>query len=144
MRLALLDTGPVVGFLSATDNHHLSTISAFQASQSVGRTFCTTWEVIGEAYTLIRTRRTSKRSSNQALMVIRWATDNAIKILSATEVDRYRTVQILEKHEDLRLSYVDGLILALAERHQVEELITADARHFSAVHLAYGVLITIV
>ena len=42
----------------------------------------------------------------------------------------------------MRLSYVDALLLGLAERHRAEELITVDMRHFGAVKLAHRMAVT--
>ena len=49
---------------------------------------------------------------------------------------------ILERYSQLRLSYVDALLLGLAERHRIEELITVDMRHFGAVKLSHRMTVT--
>src|SRR5919201_4423381 len=133
MRAALLDTGPVVGLLSEADEHHAAAVAAIRASGRRGRKLCTIWEVIGEAYTLFRTRYAPHRSAEPALAVLRWTRESGIEMLATGEGDHQRAAAILERCGQLRLSYVDALLLAIAERHRVEELITVDARHFTTV-----------
>ena len=142
MRAALLDTGPIVGLLSQADEHHASTIAAIRASGRKGRKLSTIWEVIGEAYTLFRTRYSPHRSAEPALAVLRWARESGIELLATGEGDHQRAAAILERYSQLRLSYVDALLLAIAERHRMEELITVDMRHYGAVKLAHRMAVT--
>ncbi len=143
MPAALLDTGPVVGLLSERDQHHAATVTALKASARKGRLLCTTWEVIGEAYTLIRMRVAPARSAEPALVVLRWARESGVNTLLAAERDHARAAAILEQYRDYRLSYVAALLVALAERHRVDELITVD-RQFRAVRLAHPAALTVV
>lgn len=142
MRAVLLDTGPIVGLLSEADEHHASTIAAIRASARKGRKLSTIWEVIGEAYTLFRTRYSPHRSAEPALAVLRWARESGIELLATGEGDHQRAAAILERYSQLRLSYVDALLLAIAERHRVDELITVDTRHFSTVRLPHRMSVT--
>lgn len=144
MRAVLLDTGPVVGLLSEADEHHAATVAAIKASGRKGRKLCTIWEVIGEAYTLFRTRYSPHRSAEPALAVLRWARESGVELLATGEGDHQRTAAILERYSQLRLSYVDASLLAIAERHRIEELITVDMRHFAAVRLQQRLTVTAV
>ncbi len=141
MRAAILDTGPVVGLLSEADEHHSASVAAIQASARRGRKLTTIWEVVGEAYTLFRTRIAPAQSADTALVVLRWARESAIELLP-TEESHQRAAAILERYSQLRLSYVDALLLAIAERHRMEELITVDMRHFGAVRLTHRMAVT--
>ncbi len=142
MQAVILDTGPVVGLLSEADEHHAASVSAIAASGRRGRKLCTTWEVVGEAYTLFRTRIAPGRSAEAALVVLRWAKESGIELLAVDESDHKRAAAILERYSQLRLSYVDALLLAIAERHRMEELITVDLRHFGAVKVAHRMTVT--
>lgn len=144
MRAVLLDTGPVVGIISDDDVHHRATIEALRESLRAGRNFCTTWEVVGEAYTLMRTRRSRADDPTRAQKVLRWARESTVTILGATEDDHRRTADLLDRHSAHRLSYVDALTLAIAERHRVEEIVTVDGGHFPAVKLNPSPTITVV
>ena len=144
MRSALLDTGPIVGLLSANDTHHEAAIAALTASSGLGRSLSTTWEVVGEAYTLLRMRAAPNLSAKPALVVLQWARESGVNVLTTTIDDHDRAGNMLKKYSDHRLSYVDALVLAIAERCRVEEILTADASHFRAVRLAHQAVITIV
>ena len=138
----ILDTGPVVGLLSEDDEHHAASVAAIKASGRRGRKLCTIWEAIGEAYTLFRTCYAPARSAEPALVVLRWARESGIELLHTDEADHQRAAGILERYSQLRLSYVDALLLAAAERNRVEELITVDMRRFSTVRLGHRMTVT--
>ena len=142
MQAVILDTGPIVGLLSDDDDHHAASVAAIAASGRKGRKLCTTWEVVGEAYRLFRMRIAPARSAEAALVVLRWAKESGIELMPTEERDHQRAAAILERYSQLRLSYVDALLLGLAERHRIEELITVDMRHFGAVKLAHRMTVT--
>jgi len=142
VQAAILDTGPIVGLLSDVDEHHAASVAAIAASGRKGRKLCTSWEVVGEAYTLFRMRIAPAHSAKAALVVLRWAKESGIELLPTEESDHQRAAAILHGYRQLRLSYVDALLLGLAERHRAEELITVDMRHFGAVKLAHRMAVT--
>ena len=142
MQAVILDTGPIIGLLSDDDEHHAASVAAIGASGRKGRKLCTTWEVVGEAYTLFRMRIAPAHSAEAALVVLRWAKESGIVLLATEEGDHQRAATILQRYGQLRLSYVDALLLGLAERHRIEELITVDMRHFGAVKLAHRMTVT--
>jgi predicted nucleic acid-binding protein len=138
VELTVLDTGPIVGWLRADDPDHVASVAAIKRSAAAGRLLATTWEVIGEAYTLIRYR--FAKDSTPALHVLRWS--ETVDVLTTEPADRVRAHGILGKHVNLRLSYVDALVLAVSERRQADELVTLD-NELAAVHLSSPVHVTI-
>jgi predicted nucleic acid-binding protein len=58
--------------------------------------------------------------------------------------DHLRAAAILRGHGDLRLSYVDAIVLAVAEALEVEEVMTTDGRHFIAVKLRSRPAVTLI
>ncbi len=143
MRAVVLDTGPLVGLLHDGDLHHESAVAGIQRSANQGRALVTAWEVVGEAYTLIRTRISARRQPLAAMTVLRWAEESGVLIEQSVEGDQRRAVQLLRSHADVALSYVDALVLAISERLGVDELQTVDG-HLSAVRLSRPVLVTVV
>jgi len=143
MRAALLDTGPVVALLHDKDVHHESTIEAIKGSVRGGRALATTWEVVGEAFTLIRMRIAPRRQPTPAMAVLQWAEDGGAIIAAPEDADQRRAIELLRAHVDIPLSYVDSLVLAICERLGVEELVTVDG-HLRAVHLDRTLIVTIV
>jgi predicted nucleic acid-binding protein len=142
LRAALLDAGPIVGLVYHPDPHHKSTVAAIRASGAAGRRICTTWEAIGEAYTVLRTRAAASQPP-QALKVLRWAWESGVTVLGTSDEDHERAGQLLTQNADLRLSYFDGLLMAVAEAREVTEVITVDGEHFRAVALAHDVAVTV-
>lgn len=140
----LLDTGPIIGLLSTNDDHHEQTIAALRESASKGRRIVTAWEAVGEAYTVIRLRAVPARSAAAALKVLQWATESGVDIALTSHRDQVRAAAILLGHASLRLSYVDALLLALAEALAVEEIMTTDGRHFAAVKIQGRPTLTLV
>lgn len=126
------------------DLHHKSSVAALRTSTKEGRRLATTWEVVSEAYTLVRMRIAQPKSARRALTVLRWARESGILILASTVQDHDRAGELLEAHSSLRLSYVDALLLAVAERSMAEEVITVDGGHFQAVHLITHPAVTVV
>ena len=143
MRAVLLDTGPVVGLVYRADPHRTGSAAAVRASAARGRAICTTWEVVGEAYTLLRMRIAPSRAA-AAMQVLRWAWGSSVTILGADEDDHQRAAHLLEEYSEQRMSYVDALTLAIAERHRVEEVLTVDGDHFPTVRLDPSPTITVV
>ena len=102
MQAVILDTGPIVGLLSDDDEHHSASVAAIGASGRKGRKLCTTWEVVGEAYTLFRMRIAPARSAEAALVVLRWAKESGIELMPTEERDHQRAAAILERYSQLK------------------------------------------
>jgi len=144
VRAALLDAGPVIGLVYHPDSHREACIEAVRASLAAGRRICTTWEAVGEAYTVIRMRLAGAQRPDAALQVLRWAWESGVTVLGTGEEDHERAAQILQQSPDRRLSYFDGLLMAVAELREVAELVTVDGSHFRGVRLAHTPAITVV
>jgi len=143
MRAVLLDTGPIVGLLHKGDVHHETAIDAITASVHQGRALATTWEIVGETFTLIRTRIAGHRRSSQAMTVLQWVEESGVKVIQSAEPDQLRAIEVLRSHPDIRISYVDALILAIAERMGMEEIQTVDG-HLAGVRLERAIVVTVV
>ena len=144
MRAALLDAGPVIGLVYHPDSHHEACVAAVRASLMAGRRICTTWEAVGEAYTVIRMRLAGGQRPDAALSVLRWAWESGVTVLGTGEEDHERAAQILQLCGDQRLCYFDGLLMAVAEQREISELITVDGAHFRGVRLAHTPTVTVV
>jgi len=144
LRAALLDAGPLIGLVNRADSHREGSIEAVRASAAAGRRISTTWEAVGEAYTVIRLRMAAVHEPHAALAVLRWAWESGVTVFGSVEEDHERAAQILQQRGDKRLSYFDALLMAVAERHEIEELITVDGGHFRGVRLAHAPIVTVV
>ncbi len=120
MITTLLDTGPVVAFLRAEDPRHANCLNAISQVSTKGRVV-TLREVVSEAYTLIRMRFSS---TNGAGEVLSWA--RTLHHLAPEPRDHDRAEALLLGHRDLKLSYVDALIMAVGEHYKVDTILTTD------------------
>lgn len=48
-------------------------------------------------------------------------------------IDLERTLEIMTRYKDVPLGLVDSSIVALAEHHQINQILTLDRRHFNIV-----------
>ena len=93
---------------------------------------------------MIRTRLAGTPRSGAAFSVLRWAWESGVTVLGTSEEDHQRATTLLEQCVDLPLSYFDGLLMAVAERREVSELITVDGAHFRGIRLAHSPVVTVV
>ena len=60
--------------------------------------------------------------------------------LGFDQIDLERTHEVMNQYPDVPLGFVDASLVALAERHQIQKILTFDRRHFSLIrpkNLAY-------
>jgi hypothetical protein len=62
--------------------------------------------------------------------------DGAFRVDANIEKDLARASELRRKHTALSLGLVDTVVMAQAERHRAEAILTTDGRHFRAVKLA--------
>lgn len=66
-------------------------------------------------------------------MFLRSLTEGSLSVDCPTAGDRARAADLIERYRDLRLGYVDAVIVAMAERLGETVIATVDRRHFSAI-----------
>ena len=62
--------------------------------------------------------------------LIDYLLDRQIPLISMTSADLERVKEILQKYEDSKLDFVDAAIMAIAERLNIERILTVDRRDF--------------
>lgn len=60
-------------------------------------------------------------------------TNSRFQIIAATDQDLNRTAELLDIYSDSKLSFVDASIIAIAERLDIETILTIDQRDFRMV-----------
>jgi uncharacterized protein len=53
-----------------------------------------------------------------------------LALSAVTEIDIDRVAEILAQYSDSRIDFVDATVMAMAERHQIREVLTIDHRDF--------------
>jgi len=123
---ALLDTGFLLAVLNADDKLHKSCVKTLLAEP----------EPILPDVVLPELAYMILRKGNYVILVnfLRSILNGELKIEKSTEEDLARTAEILEKYADSRIDFVDCVIAAMAERLNVQRIMTIDYRHFRLFH----------
>lgn len=123
MRAWLLDTGPLVAYLNASDKNHSSVAEWLDAF--TGQLF-TTSAVIGEAMYLLSSARKGPT------LLAEFVAQSGIQIQDFSQADALaEAARRMEKYADLPMDYADATLVLLAERLRVFEVLTLDRRGFS-------------
>jgi len=133
---ALLDTGLLLAVLNADDKSHLSCVKALLAEPEPILPDVVLPEI---AYMILR-------KGNYAILIdfLHSILNGDLKIEKSTPEDLARTAEILNKYADSRIDFVDCVIAAMAERLNVQRIMTIDRRHFQLLrpkHCPYFIII---
>jgi uncharacterized protein len=121
--LAVVDTGPLYAVVDEDDDDHARCRAVLEA----GHRLIIPTMVIAETSYLIGTRLGAKIEA-QFLRSLA-----SIHIEAPTPDDWPRIADLVEQYGDFPLGGADASIVALAERLDIEIIITLDDRHFRAV-----------
>lgn len=130
MRAWILDTGPLVAYLVATDKSHTRVASRLEtfAGQLV-----TTSAVIGEAMYLLSSVRRGPA------LLAEFVAESGMQILDLSQAQELaEAARRMEKYADLPMDYADATLVLLAERLRVFEVLTLDRRGFSVFRSSQG------
>jgi len=121
----ILDTGPVVAALNASDPDHERCASLITRTADLILPGTVLVEV---DYWLVKLAGPRVWSEFVADIV-----GGAYRVVHPTEADLIRAAELELAYEELRLGLVDASIVALCERLRERRLATLDRRHFSVV-----------
>ena len=121
MRRVLVDTGPLVALLSASDQFHYSCLEALS---TLAPPLYTCWPVLTEAAWLLRSNPAAVES------LLGSATSGLFKILSLTEGDAAAIASILKRYRNLKPQLADAALVYLAQRERIYTVFTLDRRDF--------------
>ncbi len=133
---ALLDTGFLLAVLNADDKWHTACVKALLAEPKPILPDVVLPEL---AYMILR-----KGNHKILLSFLSSILNGELKIEKSTDEDLARTAEILEKYADSRIDFVDCVIAAMAERLNIQRIMTIDHRHFRLFqpkHCSYFVII---
>ncbi|MEY3220589.1 MAG: hypothetical protein RIT27_1946 [Pseudomonadota bacterium] len=119
---ALLDTGFLLAVLDASDELHPACVRALQVERDV----LLPESVLPElAYMVLR-----ELGYSSLIVFLQAILRGELKLERITQVDLQRTAEILQQYADSRIDFVDCTIAALAERLNIQRILTVDRRHF--------------
>jgi predicted nucleic acid-binding protein len=120
--MILIDAGPMVALISASDNHHESCRAALE---SIAEPIATVWPAFTEAMYLLRSSWPAQRALWE--MIERGTID--LHYLNIDDVRRMR--ELMEKYRDLPMDLADAALVRVAEREKIRRIFTLDRRDFS-------------
>jgi predicted nucleic acid-binding protein len=127
--MIVADTGGILALLDRDDRHHESVRASFERD---GGRWILPWAILAEV-DYLADRRLGASVARAFAEDVR---DGLFRVDANVTRDLPRAIALLERHADLRIGLVDAVVMAQAERHRAEVIVTLDARRFRAVRLA--------
>jgi predicted nucleic acid-binding protein len=127
--MILLDTGPIVALLDASDQYHAVCVEILK---KISKPLITTWPVITEAFYLLGF--SWRAQDNLWEFIIRGGLD----IPPWDSHMQARCRQLMEKHRDLPMDLADGTLVVLAEYVSSTEIFTLDHKDFKVYRTRRG------
>ncbi len=120
--MILIDAGPLVALISASDRHHAACRATLKR---IDEPIFTVWPAFTEAMYLLR--------GSQHAQTILWmmVQRETIGFMQLTADDAYRMRQLMEKYHDLPMDLADAALVRVAEREKISRIFTIDRRDFS-------------
>jgi hypothetical protein len=130
LRAWLLDTGPLVSYLVASEKEHPQVVT--RLDPFAGQLF-TTSAVITEAMHFVAKARKGPT------LLAEFVAQSGIQVLDFSGADALAdAAQRMEKYADTPMDYADATLVLLAEHLGVFELLTLDRRGFSVYRSSRG------
>ncbi|GIK58636.1 MAG: PIN domain-containing protein [Chloroflexi bacterium] len=120
---ALLDTGFLLAVLDADDKLHPACVKALQGTSNPILPDAVIPEL---AYMVLR-----ELGYEVLITFLDSLLNGELTIEKTTRTDLARAREILQKYADSRIDFVDCVIAAMAERLEIQRILTVDRRHFS-------------
>lgn len=124
MEKSIFDTGFLYAYFDKNDAHHKACDEIF-LRESLNALLPDV--VLPELSYLVLQRLNVKKLTEFLRSVVR----GDFEIVRTTEADLERAAEILEKYDDNNIDLVDACVVAIAERLEIEKILTVDRRHFS-------------
>ena len=119
--MILVDAGPLVALLDASDAHHeLCTI----AIRSIEEPLLTVWPALTEAMYLLR-------FSLEAQEALFGDIERGTLVIAGLDTDDCRRMRhLMRKYRDLPMDLADAALVAVAERERISRIFTLDRHDF--------------
>ncbi len=126
--MIVADTSGILALLDREDRHHAAVRLLFERE---GGRWILPWAILPEVDYLAE-RQLGPEVARAFAADVR---DGNFRLDAGAARDLPRAVALLERYADLRLGLVDAVVMAQAERHRADAVVTLDARHFRTVRL---------
>jgi hypothetical protein len=119
--VTLLDTGPLVALVHASDQDHVRCRTALG---SIRRPLSTVWPVITQAMYLLNFSWQAQDAVWDMLQ------EERINLFALDTGDVRRMRELMRKYRDLPMDVADAALVAVAEREGITRVFTLDRRDF--------------
>lgn len=119
--MTLLDAGPLVALVHASDQEHDRCRTALG---SIRRPLCTVWPVITEALYLLDFSWEAQDAVWDMLE------EGGITLIALDAADVPRMRELMRKYRDLPMDVADAALVTVAEREGITRVFTLDRRDF--------------
>lgn len=119
--MTLLDAGPLVALVHASDQEHDRCRTALG---SIRRPLCTVWPVITEALYLLDFSWEAQDAVWDMLE------DGGVTLIALDTADVPRMRALMRKYRDLPMDVADAALVTVAEREGITRVFTLDRRDF--------------
>ena len=119
--MTLLDAGPLVALVHASDQEHDRCRTALG---SIRRPLCTVWPVITEALYLLDF---SWEAQNAVWDMLE---EGGVTVIALDAADVPRMRELMRKYRDLPMDVADAALVTVAEREGITRVFTLDRRDF--------------
>jgi uncharacterized protein len=124
----LADTGPLVAIVSPDDRFHELCVRTLE---TLPGPVLTCWPVITEAAWLLREFPLGFER------LLRSINEGFLEILPVAGKESESVVQVMKKYASLQAQFADAMLVYLANRENIETILTLDRRDFSVYRLAH-------
>ncbi|MDB9527380.1 PIN domain-containing protein [Oscillatoria sp. CS-180] len=121
---ALADTSGIIALLDKSDLHHEAAVRIAQTERL--------WvpsTVLPEVDYMV----TKYLSVQVATAFLEDLMQSAFQYVAVELPDIKHAIRVIQKYKDVPLGIVDASIVAIAERYQIQRILTLDRRHFSLI-----------
>jgi uncharacterized protein len=126
--MIVADTGGILALLDRDDRHHAAVRRLLESDAG----WILPWAILPEVGCLA----SKMLGQSVARKFIDDVKEGRFLVDASVDRDLPRAAALLEEYADLKLGLVDAVVMAQAEHHVAQIIVTTDARHFRAVRLA--------
>jgi predicted nucleic acid-binding protein len=123
----LVDAGPLVALVDASDEHHARCVSALK---DVAEPMGTVWPAVTEALYLLLDLPEGQQA------VLEMLRRGVVRLLPLGEDDVARLQELMVKYRDLPMDLADAALVRVAERDGLDRVFTLDRRDFQVYRIA--------
>jgi len=123
MRDVILDTGPLVALIDASEINHASCVGFLESFE--GR-LLTTEPVLTEAIYLLGSSLKAQKACIEFIL------RGGAELVPQSGKSLARASELMEKYRDVPMDFADATLVVLAEEAGIDEIFTLDRRGFCA------------